>query len=135
MPTLFLTGAAGGLGTAVTSWFLEREWKVAGVVHHEDIDYKKKFSAHKNFLLLAADATNEKGMSDAANKTKEQFGSIDAALFTVGGIHKWMNIEELSLEEFHRVMNMNLTSAFVSSRAVLNVMKSGVLVFIAAQPA
>ena len=50
-----------------------------------------------------------------------QFGRIDV-LFNNAGIAQWVNAEEMSLEDWKRIMSVNLDSVFIMSKAVGKIM-------------
>ena len=50
-----------------------------------------------------------------------QFGRIDV-LFNNAGTAQWVNAEEMSLEDWKRIMSVNLDSVFIMSKAVGKIM-------------
>ena len=77
-------------------------------------------------LALRTDVTDEKSVGEMAKTTAERFGQIDilvnnAALF--GNIQR-SPFDQLSVEEWDRVMAVNVKGLFLCARAVLPYMKS-----------
>lgn len=78
-------------------------------------------------LALATDVADEASTRDMAERTLQRFGRIDvlvnnAAVFTAIPISRG-GIEEIGVEEWDRVMAVNLRGVFLASRAVLPAMK------------
>jgi 2-deoxy-D-gluconate 3-dehydrogenase len=74
-------------------------------------------------IAVTVDVTDEAAVERLVRTTLDRFGRIDVLVNNAGtNIRK--SLHEYSLEEWHRVMNTNLTSAFLCSRAVHPAMKS-----------
>ena len=74
-------------------------------------------------LAVEVDVTDEAGVSRLVQATLDRFGRIDI-LVNNAGTNLRKPLHEYSLDEWHRVMNTNLTSAFLCSRAVYPAMKA-----------
>jgi NAD(P)-dependent dehydrogenase (short-subunit alcohol dehydrogenase family) len=72
-------------------------------------------------LALKVDVTNQADAERMADEVARQFGRIDV-LFNNAGIAQWVNAEEMSLEDWRRIMSVNLDSVFIVSKAVGKVM-------------
>lgn len=68
------------------------------------------------------DVTDEASVKEAVRATVEQFGRIDI-LINSAGINIRGKIEELSLEEFNEVQQVNVTGSWLACREVVPVMK------------
>jgi len=74
-------------------------------------------------MAVTVDVTDEGAVGRLVQTTLERFGRIDVLINNAGtNIRK--SLHEYSLDEWHRVMNTNLTSAFLCSRAVHPAMKA-----------
>jgi 2-deoxy-D-gluconate 3-dehydrogenase len=74
-------------------------------------------------MAVAADVTDEAAVDRLLQATLDRFGRIDILINNAGtNIRK--SLHEYSLDEWHRVMNTNLTSAFLCCRAVYPSMKA-----------
>ena len=74
-------------------------------------------------IAVTVDVTDEPAVERLAKAARDRFGRIDILVNNAGtNIRK--SLHEYSLDEWHRVMNTNLTSAFLCSRAVYPSMKA-----------
>ncbi len=72
-------------------------------------------------LALQGDVTNAGEVDQMVNEVLSRFGQIDV-LFNNAGIAQWVNAEEMRLEDWNRIMSVNLDSVFIVSKAVGKVM-------------
>lgn len=135
-----ITGGTGGLGKAVLLVFLEEGAKVVCtyVVDKELRDCQPLIKKHKsNFLPVKADVTNEKQVARVIKKTLEGFSRIDI-LVNIVGAFTYAKIVDTAEKEWDHMMNINLKSAFLCSKAVLPHMirqNHGKVINIASRPA
>lgn len=118
-----ITGAEGGLGQAASYALARAGAKVSIsdiIACDETIEGLKTIGA--DFIHVKTDVTREDDCNSLANSTLERFGRIDI-LLNSAGILELTPIEKLSLEEWNRVINVDLTGTFLSTKAVWNTMK------------
>jgi NAD(P)-dependent dehydrogenase (short-subunit alcohol dehydrogenase family) len=110
-----ITGAKGGLGTAVTRAFLDAGASVMGV--------SRSISAgdfpHENFTAIAADLTRP----DAAHNLVAVYSRIDILVHVMGGFAGGQPVEETSLDTLEQMLTMNFRAAFYVARAVIPIMR------------
>jgi NAD(P)-dependent dehydrogenase (short-subunit alcohol dehydrogenase family) len=70
----------------------------------------------------ACDVTSEESIDQVVSATIEEFGKIDI-LINSAGINIRGSIEDIPLESFNKVQQVNVTGAWLASRAVVPVMK------------
>lgn len=88
----------------------------------EDTVKKIKDLGRESFAVKA-DVSKEEDVKTLFRKTLEEFGRIDI-LVNNAGIHQHLKIWELSLKDWKRVIDVNLTSIFLCSKeAVLHMKK------------
>jgi len=73
-------------------------------------------------LVVTADVSRADDVERSVAETLGHFGRIDI-LFNNAGINVRKQPQDLSLEDWHKVMDVNLTSAFLMSKAVYPAMK------------
>ncbi|HEU5317799.1 MAG TPA: SDR family NAD(P)-dependent oxidoreductase [Chloroflexota bacterium] len=115
-----ITGATGGLGTAVLGAFLDRGCAVAAT-------YRKDFeqgaltsaAASRPLLPLKADVTSTADMEAAVAATITRFGRLDYLINLVGAWAGGSPVWETSGDAWDRTIAVNLRSAFAASRAAI----------------
>ncbi|MBE7171269.1 MAG: glucose 1-dehydrogenase [Williamsia sp.] len=73
-------------------------------------------------ISLVCDVTNEESVRAAVQATVDQFGKIDI-LINSAGINIRGTIEDLSLEEFNKVQQVNVTGSWLACKEVVPLMK------------
>ena len=73
-------------------------------------------------MSVYCDVTDEQSVKEAIRKTAERFGKIDI-LINSAGINIRGPIEALSLEDFNKVQQVNVTGAWLACREVIPIMK------------
>jgi len=112
---VLITGANGGLGTAVCQEFLTSGAKVIGVA----LSWKQSAP----FTTISADVTTEAGC-DSMVKQALEHGPIDALVHLVGGFAGGSPVSETTDQIWDGMMNVNLRAAFCCFRAALNPMQT-----------
>lgn len=74
-------------------------------------------------VAVEVDVTQEASVAALVRATTERWGRLDV-LVNNAGINIRKPAQDLSLEEWHRVLETNLTSAFLAARAAYPVMKA-----------
>jgi len=120
-----VTGAGQGMGAAISTVLSELGVKVIVC----DINFEKaKFTAEKicadNFIALPykLNVTNEDEVNKLVEWACEKVGDI-GILVNNAGILKPTRFENISLDEWNSVVDVNLNGAFLCSKAVLDCMK------------
>ena len=110
---VLITGANGGLGTAVCQEFLATGAKVIGVA----LEWKHPAS----FTTVSADVTTEAGCESMVKQALEH-GPIDALVHLVGAFAGGSPVSETTDQTWDSMMNVNLRAAFCCIRAALKPM-------------
>jgi NAD(P)-dependent dehydrogenase (short-subunit alcohol dehydrogenase family) len=117
-----VTGAAQGIGRAIADG-LAREG--ARIVVADLKGAEEAAGAYTNGLGIAADVADEGDVERLAEQTLERCGSIDV-LINNAGLYASLAMrpfEEIPLEEWRRVMDVNVASMFLTCRAVVPAMR------------
>ncbi|MXO64590.1 SDR family NAD(P)-dependent oxidoreductase [Altericroceibacterium endophyticum] len=120
-----VTGASSGIGEACAISFVEKGAKVVLAARRaERLDklVTKLEAMGGEALAVATDVTDEAAVENLFEKAVERFGTVDV-LINNAGIADSTAAHELELDLWNRVINTNLTSAFLCSRAAVRVMK------------
>jgi len=108
-----VTGAASGIGKACVDALLANGTAVVGVDINPAIE---TLYARPDYLGLEGDVTSETVLKGVMTKTADAFGGLDMLLLNAGVFPAGCRIAELSLEEWSRVMALNLDAGLVLMR-------------------
>lgn len=128
---VLITGATGSLGQAVVPAFTEAGARVIAAARGTASGPMERRT------LVAADVTDEADVRRLVEDVIQTEGRLDALINLVGGFAPG-RVWETDLSLWQRMMTMNLTSAFLLSKAVLPHMlerRSGRIVHVAAKAA
>lgn len=112
MKTLIVTGAGGGLGTAIAERAGRDGWHV-GVLDVNEATARAVAAKIPGAIALTADVTDEASV-DAAF---DAFGCIPDALVNNAGIVRFGPLEEMAVADFKAVVDINLMGTYIVSRA------------------
>lgn len=133
--TVLITGANGGLGTAVVQKFLNEQYTVIAVDRSEKSN--PAFSQHPGFEHHAVNLRDEAETSAFIATMISKHQQIDAALLLVGGFAMG-NIENTDGEALQKMYSLNFETAYFTSRplfAHMHERKTGRIVLVGARPA
>lgn len=128
--TAIITGGAKGIGRATTLRFLKEGGQLVVIdLEPEDSAFvttlrTEAAEAGNRLVYLVGDATDEASVATATTRAQQAIGVPDILINNVGFGANPKAIEETSLEEWNRFLSINLTSAFLLSRAVLPGMRA-----------
>lgn len=119
-----ITGAAGGIGAVLVDRFLANgDTVIATDAFEEGL---KKLSDTRNagrgLLTSQADISEEADCVELAEMVREGEGRVDV-LINCAGYFPIVPFEEMSADDWRRVIDINLTGTFLMSHAMLPLMK------------
>ncbi|WP_084959065.1 glucose 1-dehydrogenase [Thermoactinospora rubra] len=116
-----ITGGARGMGAAHVRLFLEEGARVVfGDVLEEE---GKALAAETGAVFVRHDVTDPGEWRAAVDAALEAYGRLDV-LVNNAGILKYRPIEEMTLEEFDRVLDVNLKGTWLGIKSVIEPMKA-----------
>jgi 3-oxoacyl-[acyl-carrier protein] reductase len=119
---VIVTGAGGGIGAACARDLLRDGNRVTAIdvkpIHAEVL----AVGTGENLIPLKVDVSSLDSCRDAVAQTVEKFGGLDA-LCHFAAIHSTLNWEDVSTEEFNRVLAVNVTGSFNMAKAAGEYMK------------
>jgi meso-butanediol dehydrogenase / (S,S)-butanediol dehydrogenase / diacetyl reductase len=122
-PVAVVTGGARGIGLAIAEWFLANGHRVALL----DIDRRqlartaRQLGDELRVMAIPCDVSDAKQVKSAVGRVAKGFGRIDA-LVNNAGVAVFKPILETTLADWNHVLSVNLTGAFICSRACAPVM-------------
>ncbi len=121
-----VTGASSGIGEACALGYAKAGAKVVLAARRQDrLDalVEKVKAMGGQALAVVTDVTDESAVANLFKQAMDTYGSVDI-LINNAGIADSTPVDELSLEMWHRVINTNLTSAFLCAREAFRIMKT-----------
>jgi NAD(P)-dependent dehydrogenase (short-subunit alcohol dehydrogenase family) len=121
-----VTGAGSGIGKATALALLREGYSLVLVGRRAETLEQTTAAAGpdgKRALIVAADVGDEASVCGLFEKTKEAFGRLDLLFNNAGTGAPAVPLEELTLEQWRRVIDVNLTGAFLCTRAAFRLMK------------
>ncbi|EQB30430.1 SDR family oxidoreductase [Sphingobium ummariense] len=121
-----ITGASSGIGAACAIAFVETGAKVVLAARRaERLEslVARLESMGGEALAVTTDVTDEDAVAALFARTVERFGGVDV-LVNNAGIADSTPAENASLALWHRVIDTNLTSAFLCARAAIPLMRA-----------
>lgn len=135
-----VTGAARGIGKAVSLKFAEEGAHIAlvDILEKELDETKAEVEAFGGKVMaIPADLTNDEQVYGLVDKVVSEFGTIDI-LMNIAGISREMPLNEMPMDVWDKIIEINLRSVALIIKAVLPVMiknKTGNIVSIASAAA
>ena len=132
-----ITGGGRGLGRSVALAFGKEGAKVVLAARtKEQIDHVvEEIRALKGHALaVKADVSDEEQVHHMVQRTFEEFGTVDILVNNAAGRGRIGPVWEVPLDEWRYTMRVNVTGAFICSKAVLPIMmekKAGKIINIA----
>jgi NAD(P)-dependent dehydrogenase (short-subunit alcohol dehydrogenase family) len=125
-----ITGGAAGIGLETTRLFLGEGARVALVDLHDDdlSDAARNLGNPDDLLTIAADVSSVEDCNRYVAQTVKTFGRIDVFFNNAGIEGKVAPLVDQKIEDFDRVLAVNVRGAFLGLQHVLPVMigqKSG----------
>ena len=116
-----ITGGAQGIGYAVAKRMIENGAKV--VIWDFDTDLAQASASELGSTALHCDVSNWDSVQAAAQQTEKQLGRIDVLVNSAGVAGANAVVEEYPIEEWNKIMSVNLNGTFHTNRAVIAGMK------------
>lgn len=121
-----VSGGGAGIGRAAAIAFA-REGASVAVVDLDAIAAQQTVDAIAadggKALAIAADMAQEAAVDAAVQQAVQAFGGLDCAFNNAGMRGQRCDVVDMSLEEWRRVMDINITGVFLASRAEMRVMR------------
>jgi len=120
-----VTGATGGLGRVVTRMLLERGMRVVANYRSDGkLRDLKGFLGPlgANVVYVKADVTLEAEVDALFKAAMGAHGRVDVLLNIAGGWYGGAEVQDIPLADWERIMDVNLKTTFLCSRAALAIM-------------
>lgn len=115
MKTAIVTGAGAGIGKAICQKLSQNNYRV-GMLDLNEENVNEASKGIENSFPLHGDVTNQ----ESIKKAFEKFGEIPDLLVNNVGIVLFGPLEEHSVEDYSKSLNINLLGSFITSRILIN---------------
>lgn len=124
----FVTGGSRGIGAAIVKRLATEGADVAFTYARSGERAGEVASAvetgGRRAMAIQADNRDPDSVRAAVEKAAKTFGGLDI-LVNSAGIYEEASIDQLTLEDFDRTLDVNLRAAFIASRAAVDHMPDG----------
>jgi NAD(P)-dependent dehydrogenase (short-subunit alcohol dehydrogenase family) len=120
--TAVVTGAGGpaGIGRVTAQLLAENGWQIALVDINADglsgVEKELRTAGHENLLAVPTDIASESSVAEAYQQIDSELPPV-VGLVNLAGIPCPVPLHECSLDEFERVMAVNVTGSFLMLKA------------------
>lgn len=119
-----VTGAGSGIGAACVNILASRGAMVVGVDLHQFDPISVARDNAANVVSIAADVRSESDCNTMVAFALERFGRLDIAVNSAGtGEREAASAGNLTMEEWRRVLGVNLDGTFLSLRSEIRAMR------------
>jgi len=119
MKSILITGASSGIGKATALHFLDQGWRV-GLMARREGPLAEIAQAHDHAVALPGDVTQEAEVEASF----ERFGHVDVLFNNAGMFVPQAPIDQTSLADWQRALDVNLTGMFLAARAAFKRMRA-----------
>lgn len=121
-----ITGAGKGIGKAIATGYAKHGIKVcciARTLNEIELTANQVKKMGSDALPISCDVTNYEQMKAAMQKTYEKYGRIDIVVVNAGTDCEKLPVDDLNIEEWNRVLEVNLSGAFYTVKAAIPYLK------------
>ena len=122
-PVALVTGAANGIGRAISHHLLDAGWCVMAFDLPKNRLIQQFRGWARSSATMEGDISDEDVVREAVRFALDRFGRLDAVVANAG-IFIRRPIRRLSLEDWRRVLDINLTATFLLARAAQRPLRS-----------
>ena len=120
--TIIITGAGSGIGRATAQAFLDAGYKVGLIGRRKETLYETA-NGHENALALPCDVSDADAVETAFSTAFSNWGRLDVLFNNAGIGSPAMPIDEIPVQTWLDVVNINLTGSFLCARAAFALMR------------
>ncbi len=118
-----VTGGTGALGSVVVERFVKEGMNVAATYRSEKELQRLPPALRQKVVFLKADVSTESDVLHLFDEVINKFGRLDILVNTVGGFVPGKRVADVSVDDWDKMMMLNLRSTFLCMREALRRMK------------
>lgn len=121
---VLVTGGGGGIGAGIAEAFVEKGAKVAVTDINPDYAMAEAERIGHGTISLRHDVTSPESWAEVKRAVEAQFGPVDVLCNNAGISLPFKPLEDVTSEEFARVMAINVTGVFNGCKAFMPELKA-----------
>ena len=122
MKTIIITGAGRGIGRATALAFLDAGWAV-GLIGRDVPALEETAKGYEGALVLGCDVSEEQAVDRAFGAACDRWGHLDVLFNNAGIMLKGALIDEIAVQDWRDLIDINLTGSFICARAAFHQMR------------
>src|SRR5215831_2440836 len=122
-----VTGAGSGVGRAVTLALHAAGYAVALAgrrAERLEATAAAAGGSHERLLVVPTDVSNPEAVRTLFTRTVETYGRLDVLFNNAGSSAPGIAMEDLTFEQWNKVIGANLTGAFLCAQEAIKIMKA-----------
>ena len=124
MKIALVTGAGTGIGKCVANTLQQNGWTVLYIGRRlEPLEGAVLSNVDASGEAISCDVSNEDQVNKLFAHIQDKYGRIDLLFNNAGVGHKSCMIDELSVERWRQIVDINLTGSFLCARAAFAMMR------------
>lgn len=121
---VLVTGGGGGIGAGIAEAFAEKGARVAITDINADWAQAEADRIGHGAIALAQDVTSPESWAAVKQAVEAQLGPVDVLCNNAGVAHTFKPMDDMSIEEFDRIMAVNVRGVFNGCKAFMPEMKA-----------
>lgn len=121
-----ITGAGKGIGKAIAIAYAKQGISIcciARTLSDIALTVNEIKNSGGNAIPISCDVTNYENMKEAMKKAFERYGRIDLVIVNAGTDCEKLPVDKLNIDEWKRVIDVNLNGAFYTIKAAIPYLK------------
>ena len=118
-----ITGAGSGIGKETAKRMIDNGAKVALWDYNKDALNNIQKSLGDNSIAINVDISDEFSVKEAADRVRNEIGSPEILINCAGVAGDNATVENTEVDEWRRVININLTGTFICCREIVSDMR------------
>jgi NAD(P)-dependent dehydrogenase (short-subunit alcohol dehydrogenase family) len=123
MQTILITGAGSGIGRETAQAFLAAGWRVA-LAGRREAPLEETAGGHSEALILPMDVGDEASVAAGFERLTQHWGRLDVLFNNAGMSLPSQMIDEIKVEDWLKLANVNITGMFLTARAAFGLMRA-----------
>ena len=117
---VIITGAGSGIGKETAKRMIDNGAKVALWDYNKDALNNIQKSLGDNSIAINVDISDEFSVKEAADRVRNEIGSPEILINCAGVAGDNATVENTEVDEWRRVININLTGTFICCREIVS---------------